>query len=269
MAEQIHAEISKDIKKLSFLRSIQSLNEDREAPIVHFPNTTIWFAPNSKSPSQNYALFDKPLSPEELSLVETEYITRDKIPAAVAAADDTALIQWLKNNNYTKKKNISWFFFEGSITNSPKHTVKKVESEEQLDQFIETFDGSFQEDDPKNPWGKVTDFLGWVRDRWYQFHDTNELQYFIAYEDQQPSAVSALQSRDGIGYLFNVGSLQSVRGKGFGKAVTMHAIKASMEMGNKLHCLNTQAGHYAYQFYIRQGFEERFQTLLFVKNTHS
>jgi hypothetical protein len=60
--------------------------------------------------------------------------------------------------------------------------------------------------------------------------------------------------------------LLSVRGEGFGKAVSLYAVDQSIKNGNTLHCLATEAGHYPYEFYKRIGFVPKFTAIALTKS---
>lgn len=89
--------------------------------------------------------------------------------------------------------------------------------------------------------------------------------YYLIYDGNKPVAVSSLTSREGIGYISNVGSLREVRGKGFGKLATFVCIHESMERKNQYHCLATEEGTFAHDFYTRLGFECLLTGVCFVR----
>lgn len=141
-----------------------------------------------------------------------------------------------------------------------------MENKQDLELFLKTFNNCYKKDDPQNPYGEVGSYLDSSKKAWIANSSSNKLEYFIIYnESQKPVAVSALTNYKGIGYISNVGSLQSVRGQGFGKLATFYCIYKSKLNGNKIHCLATEEGHYPYEFYKRLGFKDKFSAVYYQK----
>jgi ribosomal protein S18 acetylase RimI-like enzyme len=85
------------------------------------------------------------------------------------------------------------------------------------------------------------------------------------YKGSEPVAVSTLNSYYGISYISNIGSLQKVRGQGYGKAATLFCVNESLKRGDKVQCLATEEGNYPNEFYKRIGFKTKFAAPLFTK----
>jgi ribosomal protein S18 acetylase RimI-like enzyme len=178
-----------------------------------------------------------------------------------------SLIETLGTKGYKKSFEDSWQFWKGEeIDKSRFGTVKKVDSEEMLKVYLETFDSCYQKDDPENPYGELGEYLELTENVWHKHNGTGRLEYFIAYKDEKPVAVSALTNFEGLGYISNVGSLREVRGEGFGKLVTHYCVSQSIENGNMEHCLATEEGAYPFEFYKRIGFETRFTASAYTKD---
>ena len=116
----------------------------------------------------------------------------------------------------------------------------------------------YQKDDPQNAYGELGDYLGVAESVWYKHHKTGKVEYFIFYKDKIPVAVSTLTNFQNIGYISNVGSLKEVRGQGFGKLATLYCVEQSKKRGNITHCLATEEGTYANEFYSKIGFSTKF-----------
>lgn len=143
--------------------------------------------------------------------------------------------------------------------------VKKVMTPEDLEVFLHSFDMCYRKDDPINPYGELGEYLTAARQAWQKHHATNRLEYFMVFDDNQPVAVSSLTNFQGVGYISNVGSLMSVRGRGFGKLVTMYCVQQSTQRGNKDHCLATEEATNPNEFYKAVGFKTRFSARLMSK----
>ena len=126
---------------------------------------------------------------------------------------------------------------------------------------MDTFNACYKKDDPQNPYGELGDYLNVARKVWSKYKRTNRLQYFVVFKGSEPVAVSTLTNFENIGYISNVGSLEKVRGEGFGKAATLFCVQESIKNGNDIHCLATEEGHYPNEFYKRIGFESRFNAI--------
>ncbi|KKR56136.1 MAG: hypothetical protein UT93_C0004G0014 [Candidatus Woesebacteria bacterium GW2011_GWF1_40_24] len=176
------------------------------------------------------------------------------------------LTELLESRGYKKGFEDSWQFWKGEgIDESRFGSVKKVDSEDLLKVFLETFNKCYQKNDPQNPYGELGEYLKVAETVWYKHNKSGRLEYFIVYKDSKPVAVSTLINFDGIGYISNVGSLREVRGEGFGKLATLYCVSQSIKNGNNEHCLATEEGAYPNEFYKRIGFEIRFTAVGYTK----
>ncbi|HRN70152.1 MAG TPA: GNAT family N-acetyltransferase [Candidatus Woesebacteria bacterium] len=130
---------------------------------------------------------------------------------------------------------------------------------------MDTFNNSYQKNDPQNPYGELGNYLKVAEEGWYKHNKTNRMQYFIVYDGSKPVAVSTLITYEGIGYIANVGSLQEIRGKGFGKLATLYCVAESRKLGNTIYCLATEEKTYPNEFYTRIGFETKFRAVGYSK----
>ena len=81
-------------------------------------------------------------------------------------------------------------------------------------------------------------------------------RWFVAPAGDDPVSACRLLSRDGIGQVEDVGTLQEARGQGLARAVTLAAIRASLAAGNDLTYLAALADDWPRLFYARLGFAE-------------
>jgi ribosomal protein S18 acetylase RimI-like enzyme len=158
------------------------------------------------------------------------------------------------------------FYEKSTIDKKHFDTIKRVTNEKILNIFQKTFDNSYQEDDPQNPYGSLGDYLKTSERAWKRHHKTKRVEYFIAYKSNKPASVSTLTNHQQIGYISNVGSLRKVRGEGFGKATSLYAVMQSQKHKNLVHVLATEEGTYPNEFYKRIGFKTRFSALGYVKD---
>lgn len=261
--------INNKMTNYEFLKIYQRLQEtvmfdgltDLDFASVGWSNT-------DKSSFWNLALVNNPLSEAEIKQVEKIFARQERKSTIYFEnrKDLENLANTLERANYTKSFEDSWQFWKGGqIDESHFQSVKKVESEEMLKVFLETFDRCYQKGDPQNPYGELGEYLEVAEKVWHKHHLTNRLEYFIAYKDAKPVAVSTLTNFEGIGYISNVGSLREVRGEGFGKLATLYCVAQSIKNGNQEHCLATEEGAYPNEFYKRIGFETRFTAVSYTK----
>lgn len=215
----------------------------------------------------NYAV-PKPLTKNELTICEQQMLKKDRKPSfyfeSTPLFDD--FTQLLIQKGYTKTTKDSYLYFDApTIDNSKFESIQKVETQDDLTLYLQTFNQCYKKDDPKNPYGELGEYLEAARKVWEKHHETNRLEYFIVHEDDIPVAVSALTNNNGFGYISNVGSLRSVRGKGYGKAATLYCVKVSRDRGNKECFLITEEGTNPHEFYQAMGFHKKFSALLMTK----
>jgi len=176
------------------------------------------------------------------------------------------LVKLLKTNNYTFSFEDSWLFHSGNkVVSSRFKQVKKITTETELELFLKIFNACYQKNDPQNAYGELGDYLKVAEKVWHKYHVSDRLEYLIAYQQDEPVAVATLTNYGKIGYISNVGSLRQVRGKGFGKLATLYCVAESIKHGNRYHCLATEEGTYADEFYKRIGFKKKFSAVCYIK----
>ena len=220
----------------------------------------------------NNSLINTVLTPDQLKIVCQKLKDLNRNPSIYFEnrTDLEPLKKMLVDNGFKQDFEDSWMFYDQSVEPNEKFScVKIVEDENDLKIFLETFDNCYQKDDPQNPYGDVKGFLTSSRNSWLKHKGTERLEYYLAFKDNKPVAVSALNSHEKIGYISSVGSLKEVRGEGFGKIATLFAVFRSQKLGNDLHCLATEEGTYPNGFYKRIGFKTKFTAPLYTKNKTS
>ncbi len=229
--------------------------------IVNFDFTSISYCDIDKTTFWNWALVNKLISDKELFEIEQSFKSFKRDPSFYLEnrKDLKPLVDYLSSKGYEKDYEDSWMFWKGNEINTTRFDeIKKVKDENDLNIYLKTFDASYKSDDPQNPYGELGDYLEVSKNVWLRHGQTSRLEYFVAYKDNKPVAVSTLTNYDGIGYISNVGSLKEVRGEGYGKLATLYCVEQSKKNGNNEHCLATEEGDYPNEFYKRIGFGTRF-----------
>ena len=252
-----------------FLKTSMRLQHDiMFDQLVELDSTIIGFSHLDPSPCWNLALVNQPIDNQHLHDVEKvlNQAHRDSTIYYQNRPDLDKLTQQLTSHNYHLEFTDAWKCWPGSETDQEFfNQVKKVESENQLDDFIQAFDLSFQANDPQNPFGAAGASLDVARKNWHKHHQSGRIEYFIVYDQDTPAAISALTNFQGIGYIYYVGSVQDFRGEGYGKTATLYAVSKSIQNGNQTHCLTTEANSHPDEFYQHIGFETKFTALGYTK----
>ncbi|MBI3632289.1 MAG: GNAT family N-acetyltransferase [Candidatus Vogelbacteria bacterium] len=220
------------------------------------------------SPFWNFGLVNEILSLEQLLEIEKKLFALNRKPAVYfeRRVGLEPFARFLGGNGYEKSNEDSWMFYDSRpVDEKYFDSVKRVSNNGGLQVFLKTFESCYQKNDPQNPYGELGDYLKVAKDVWRKNHNLRPLEYLVVYKGNEPVAVSALTSFEGIGYISNVGSLRKVRGDGYGKAATMFCLSESIKRGNTEHCLATEEGNYPNEFYKRIGFKTRFSAPLYTK----
>ncbi len=221
------------------------------------------------SPFWNYALTDTSLNEKEVALIEEKLasLNRKSMIYFESRQELDPLKDVLLSKGYRFHNQDSWMFYKGDkqLDAPAFSSVKRVGNEHDLDLWIKTIDQCYVLNDPQNPYGKLGLYLDLARKAWLANNSEGKFEYYLAYKGDVPVAVATLTFKDGLGYISNVGSLQSVRGEGYGKLITMYCVYRAQQMDCKEIFLGTEEGTYPNEFYKRLGFKTRFTAMGYVK----
>ena len=90
-------------------------------------------------------------------------------------------------------------------------------------------------------------------------------RHYLAYVEGKAVGTCALISSMKTGGIFGVGTLREYRGRGVATAMTLRAVKDSLDDGNTLHTLQTEKDGYPERLYKRMGFETDHTVAFFAK----
>lgn len=217
----------------------------------------------------NTAFTDKNLNKEQLQIIELKFKSLERRPAIYFEdrQDLRLLGKFLEGNNFRQSFAENWMFHNGeNIDISRFSQVKKVVTHQDLNVFLKTFNDCYKADDPQNPYGPISSgYMRSTEEVWSKHNRTDRLEYFIGYDEDKPVAVAALNNYQDYGYISNVGSLQNVRGKGFGKLITLFCVQASKNRGHNYHFLITEESSYPNEFYKKIEFKVKFKGVCYSK----
>ncbi|MDP2874331.1 MAG: GNAT family N-acetyltransferase [bacterium] len=237
--------------------------------LVDLGFAVVSYCRGDKAAFWNHALTDQTLTEGQLTVIEENLGEQGRRPAIYFENADRlkTLALFLESHGYKRDFRDSWMWHSGTdLDLSKSENVHKVENEQELQTFLTVFNACYQKDDPQNVYGELGDYLSVAEAVWHKHHKIDRLEYFVVYKDALPVAVSTLTSFRNIGYISNVGSLQEVRGQGFGKLATLYCVEQSKRRGNTTHCLATEEGTYANKFYSHIGFVTKFTAVCYKKN---
>lgn len=258
------------MNNFQFLQDYQELqNSIMFDKIIKEGEARIGYCEGDKTNFWNFALVKGPLNENDLKSIESimKELDRNSTIYFENSAENKQVEKLLKQNGYKFSYEDSWMFYGSQdAPDYKKYEVKKIGNENDLKNFLSTFDSCYQKNDPQNPYDELGDYLNVAKEVWQKLQGSNRLEYFLVFDNSEPVAVSTLTTHNGIGYISNVGSLKKVRGRGFGKAATFHCVDTSLEYGNKVHCLATEEGTYPNEFYKRIGFKTKFTGVAYGKN---
>ena len=229
--------------------------------VINLGFALVGYSLTDKSGYWNNALTNKVLNRTEISRIEELLTSKGRNPSVYFENNFELkpLAETLTELGFKKEWEDCWQFWDKEkLDNRFFESVREVKTPEDLKVFLNTFNSCYQKDDPKNPYGELGDYLRVAESVWHKHRGTKRLEYFIAFRESEPVAVSTLTNFEHIGYISNVGSLKEVRGKGYGKAATLFCVDRSIQNGNLEHCLATEEDAYPNEFYKRIGFMTRF-----------
>ncbi|HZE86729.1 MAG TPA: GNAT family N-acetyltransferase [Methylomirabilota bacterium] len=237
--------------------------------LTKFNESILTFCQADEATYWNFALVKRVMSEQEIDNLAQAFIKLKRIPS-IYFEDKPELYplkELLTRKGYKISYEDSWMFYEQASVHLPAdYKVISVSSDQELEIFLDIFNKCYQKDDPQNPYGEFGEgYLKIISDSWYNYHQSQRVECFIFYKNQEPVAVSALTNYEDAGYISNVGSVRHVRGQGFGRLATLHCVKKSIEKGHNYHFLATEAGHYPHKFYQRIGFKTKFTAIDFAK----
>jgi hypothetical protein len=126
--------------------------------------------------------------------------------------------------------------------------LRRLRAEDEVDAYWKVAAASFAS------LGFPPEIFGSYRDRTGLLADN--IAAFIAYVDDEPVSVAMTIVSHGVAGIYWVGSVESARGGGLGRAVTAAATNAGFELGADLASL--QASHMGEPVYAAMGFETVF-----------
>lgn len=252
--------------KLEILKTFVYMHEGGFIEVKEAENMIYAYGEGDTETWWNFVLLKNPISKKELELVEEFFVKRKRKPSVYFTDDKKydGMHELLLGEGYEITMNDSWMFWNGKCPSVEGDEIIEVKSDAEFGKFLETFLKSYPKDDPKNPYGEQKELAKLLKKSWEE-GKTKKDKFYIAFDKGEPVAVGILTSYNEKGYLSGIGSIPSVRGKGFGKKISLYCVRESFKQGNKLHFLGTEKGDFPFEFYSRIGFESEFGAYFYTK----
>lgn len=253
--------------KYKILKTFADIHRDSPlSKVIVKDKITYIYCDNNSEFWWNYALVDHIISDNELKEIEEYFISKDRRSSIYFSDDEKnmPLKNILQKKGYKIVAKDVWLFWDKPAPEIEDSNIVEIINNKDFEKWINTFIESYPKNDPKNPYGEQTEFSEVLKKSWQAKSDNND-KYYLLYNKQIPVATAILTSHNKMGYISAVGSIPSVRGKGFGKKISLHCVKESFKQKNKYHFLATEKGDYPHDFYQRIGFEPKFTSYLFTK----
>lgn len=130
----------------------------------------------------------------------------------------------LKADGFKQDHQDAWMFYHGDIKDpqlDESVSIEKVDSPEELDVFVDTFNRSYSGTDPNEPYGVAPPEWGETFKAGYGLKMAGrEVEYYVLYRDGQPASILSTGSMENYGGIYGVGTVPEMRGKGLASTLT-------------------------------------------------
>jgi len=194
-----------------------------------------------------------------------------KIENAFKKVDRNSCI-YLFKNNYEKKlydmkyeliNTETWMIYKQQNVKQVSHNVIKVENEKQKQDFLEVFRDAYGgEVTPDNPYGDLSKSYYDALDRTFE---NNNFVHFILYDNEIPASIATICNVDNNMGIYNVGTKQQYRKKGYATQVTNACINYAINNNYNNLFLQTEPDSNVEKLYRNIGFERIFLGYMYEK----
>ncbi len=258
---------NKKIDKFEILKEFPYMHKNNPiSEIKKKHNIILAFTRDDSELWWNYAFVNNIITNENLDYIEDFFKKRGRLPSIYFSDDEKhkQIIPFLKKKGYELTSQDSWLFWNKESPIIDNKNIIKIKTDIEFEKWIKTYVESYPKNDPKNPYGDQTEFAKALKNSWYDRKKSYDTHYLL-FENNKPVATAILTNYKKIGYLTSIGSIPEVRGRRYGKKISLYCVQESIKLGNKYHYLVTEKGDYPYDFYQRIGFEPEFISYLYTK----
>lgn len=181
--------------------------------------------------------------------------------------------QFLLNSGYKKEFVDSWMIFDMNKkkTMDPylagkELSIVKVRNLEDMHIFVEVFKKAYGGESAEDVYGTLPEYYYKALLNSFFYKEGNKkVINLIGYLNNAPIVIATYISANNYAGIYNVGTINKYRGKGFGSIMSATAISDAIVAGSKIIFLQTEHGSYVENFYSKLGFVKHFNGGCFVK----
>lgn len=149
----------------------------------------------------------------------------------------------------------AWMELPDGIEETSREDIEitTVTTEAEKQTFLSIFDAAFSEDEPL-----PQSYLEGIRRALDEDWGAGLTRNILLETDDTAAGIGTVAINNGIAFIYNIATLPSHQGKGFGTAATHAAIRTAREHDADRIVLQAEAGSYVEEFYRGLGFETIF-----------
>lgn len=204
-----------------------------------------------------------------LPAVETEFRNMNRSSSIYIINEDTRKdeITTLSECGYEKMAEESFMTYSGNvrILDLPNdiRIVRAIKDNAKND-FIDVFTNAYGgEKTPEQPYGDLDDT--YMNALLRSFNDIEKFYHYVCYAGDKPVSIATLCFANGIGGIYNVGTIPNDRGNGYGTYVTKECISAWKHLNGSTLLLQTETGSVVEKWYYSLGFKLEFHGSTYCK----
>jgi len=250
------------------------LNESFATRIIRRPDVTIFL--NEEIPDDPYLnLATKISDPENVESFVAEvsetFESRGIASSFYLSSYTSSKVKsFLLAQGYGEFANDSWMFWDLNKESFSELIegleIKRVETEQELDDFTKVFVEVYSKGEPDDPYQGLSPLYDkFLRKRFYQEGKDSEAEYYNAYWHGKAVGTGSLLHDGEIGGMFSLAVLPEFRKLGIGKALQARRVERARELDLQYLYLITEAGSRNEKIFAKAGFRTEFGNLELVK----
>lgn len=168
----------------------------------------------------------------------------------------------LKRFGFASKYKDSWMFYEKpepKIMLPDNFSINEVKTKEEMKTFVDIFHQAYGGASPEEPYGALPKEYGeCLLDSFVKPQKGKAIIHYLGFFDSKPVSIATLIYSGKLGCIYNVGTIPSYRGRGFGVAISLNAVADSIRNNAKIVFLQTEQGSFNENYYTNLGFSTKF-----------
>lgn len=173
-----------------------------------------------------------------------------------------SLPEILKKFGFVPKYKDAWMFYEQSepnITIPQGFTIKQVKTIDEMKTFVNIFHQAYGGSSSEEPYGALPKEYGeCLLDSFLKPQKGKIVVNYLGFLDSKPISIATLIYSGNFGCVYNVGTVPTYRGRGFGAALSLNAVADSIKNNANIVFLQTEQGSFNEKYYTNLGFYTKF-----------